>query len=330
MALIIGTIGPVSSSDVIKQMALEGMTIARLNFAHGTFDEHKKIIKKIRKVVNNSVSIMVDLPGPKMRIGKIDGAVHLKKGNQFALTPLKIIGNSQIASVSFNTDILSPGKIVFINDGFIKLEVQSVNNYAICEVKVGGILTSHKGINIPGIDFKTCAFTEYDKKCLKFCADMGVEIVCQSFVNSPQDIACLRMASLSMGYNPLIISKIECSSAVNNIDDILTISDGIMVARGDLGIETPITEIALLQKMLINKAKKYKKISIVATQMLASMIHNPRPTRAESSDVTNAVLDGADYVMLSEETAIGEYPVETVNTMFNIVIAAMKYMLDRY
>jgi pyruvate kinase len=301
------------------------MNIARINFAHGTPDTHRQVIQHIRKVAEETgqrVTIMGDLPGPKMRIGAIKpDPLILERGQPFTLVVGEFTGDATRASITFEglCQAVKPDDRIFINDGVIKLKVEEVEDDEVhCQVLIGGELRSNKGVNFPGIDLGISAFTEDDHQWLAFAAAEGVDAISQSFVVSGQDIADVRAAAAEMNYRPFIIAKIERAGALEHMAEILEATDGIMVARGDLGVEIPIERIAIVQKRLINQANLLGKPVITATQMLESMTYNTRPTRAESTDVANAILDGTDCVMLSGETAVGEYPVETVEVMASI------------
>lgn len=323
------TIGPASESpEVLEQMIRAGMNIARLNFSHGDFSSHKKVIENLRaasRAVGRRVAIMADLPGPKMRIGQLtQEPIELRSGESFTLTTEDIVGDSRRVSVSFArlAEAVKPGDTLFLNDGFIQLEAVKVEeNDVQCRVVVGGELRSRKGLNFPGIDLGISAFTDRDHQCLKFAMEQGVDAVSQSFVESAKDIAAVREAARALGYNPFIIAKIERAGALKHMDDILKAVDGIMIARGDLGVEIPIEEIAVVQKRLMRQANLLGKPVITATQMLESMTGNRRPTRAESTDVANAIIDGTDCVMLSGESAMGKYPVEAVEMLAKIAAA---------
>jgi pyruvate kinase len=326
---IVCTIGPASESpEVMERMILAGMNVARLNLSHGDFDSHKKVIENIRataQAVGRRVAIMADLPGPKMRIGELaKEPIELKAGEPFTLTVGERVGDSTGVSVSFDrlTRAVHPGNTLFLNDGLIQLEVESVEDKdVLCRVLVGGELWSRKGLNLPGIDLGMSAFTKRDHECLKFSLEQGVDAVSQSFVESAADIMAVREAAVALGHNPFIIAKLERSRARAHLEDILEAADGIMVARGDLGVEIPIEQIAIAQKELIRRANLLGKPVITATQMLESMTANRRPTRAESTDVANAILDGTDCVMLSEESAMGSYPVEATAMLAKIAAA---------
>ncbi len=323
---IVCTIGPASESpEVMESMIRAGLDIARLNFSHGSFDSHRTVVNNLRSAARNAgkrIAIMGDLSGPKMRIGMLaQEPVELKPGDSFVLTTDEITGDAGRASVTFKRlpQAVKPGDTLFLNDGIIQLDVSSVNgNEVICKVVVGGELRSRKGLNLPGIDLGISAFTERDHECLKFAAEEGVDAVSQSFVESGADIRAVRQAADSLDYHPFIIAKIERSNALDHMDDILDAADGIMIARGDLGVEVPIERIAIIQKDLMRQANRRAKPVITATQMLESMTENKRPTRAEATDVSNAILDGTDCVMLSAESAMGKYPVDAVGMLAKI------------
>ncbi len=323
---IVCTIGPASESpEVMEEIIRAGMNVARLNFSHGDFSSHQRIIETIRaaaKKAGRRVAIMGDLSGPKMRIGQLaEEPIELKPGDTFTLTTDDIVGDINRVSVSFPRlpKAVKPGDRLFINDGIIELEVLNVeDNDVHCRAQVGGELRSRKGLNLPGIDLGISAFTERDHDCLKFAMENGVDAVSQSFVETDADIHAVREAAAALGHHPFIIAKIERSGALNHIDKILEAADGIMIARGDLGVEIPIEQIAVVQKQLMGKANRLGKPVITATQMLESMTGNRRPTRAEATDVANAILDGTDCVMLSGESAMGKYPVEAVSMLARI------------
>jgi pyruvate kinase len=323
---IVCTIGPASESpEVMEGMIRAGMNIARLNFSHGDFSSHKKVIENLRVAARSAerrVTIMADLPGPKMRIGELkEEPIELRSGDPFTLTTEDIIGDSRRVSVSFSglAQAVKPGDTLYLNDGFIQLEAEKVAAGDVqCRIVVGGELRSRKGLNLPGIDLGIGAFTGRDHECLRFAMEHGVDAVSQSFVETGADIAAVREAANGLGHNPFIIAKIERAGALKHMDDILTAVDGIMIARGDLGVEIPIEEIAVVQKHLMQQANLLGKPVITATQMLESMTDFRRPTRAESTDVANAIIDGTDCVMLSGESAMGKYPVEAVAMLAKI------------
>lgn len=303
------------------------MNVARLNFSHGAFDGHGVVIRNLRaasKKTGKRLAIMADLPGPKMRIGKIEGEpVMLVPGASFTLTTDDIAGDVSRASVTFEPlpRVVKPGDTLYLNDGVIQMKAFRVEgNEVECKVVVGGELRSRKGLNIPGIDLGITAFTEHDRNCLRFAIENGVDAVSQSFVESAEDIFEVRKASAEFGRVPFIIAKIERTRALDRLDEIIDAADGVMIARGDLGVEVPIEMIATVQKEIMNVANMRGKPVITATQMLESMISNSRPTRAESTDVANAILDGTDCVMLSGESAMGGYPVEAVEMLGRIAI----------
>jgi pyruvate kinase len=323
---IVATIGPASESpEMLERLIRAGLNIARLNFSHGDFTGHAERITRIRaaeKATGRRVAIMADLPGPKMRVGKIDPEpVLLVPGQPFTLTSDDIVGDGHRVSMSFEPlpRVVKPGNRLFLNDGLIQLLVERVvGNDVQCKVAVGGELRSRKGLNLPGIDLGISAFTDHDRACLEFALSNGVDAISQSFVETAADIEAVRAAARALGKEPFIIAKIERSDALVNFDEILKVTDGIMVARGDLGVEVPIEEMAILQKQLIAKASLAGKPVITATQMLESMITSRLPTRAESTDVANAILDGTDCIMLSGESAMGNYPEEAVAMLARI------------
>ena len=326
---IVATIGPASSSPpVLERMIRAGMNVARLNFSHGEFEAHRQNIEKIRaasKLVGRPIAIMADLSGPKMRIGQFGAEpICLQPGDRFTLTTDKIVGDKQRVSVSFARlpKVVKAGDKLSLNDGCIQLEVVEVSSSdVVCAVIVGGELRSRKGLNLPGIDLGIGAFTDRDRDCLKFALENGVDAVSQSFVEGAADMQAVRKAGREMGHDPFLIAKIERARALDNLDEILDAADGIMIARGDLGVEVPIERIAVVQKDIMRRANRRAKPVITATQMLESMTHHHLPTRAEATDVSNAILDGTDAVMLSGESATGEFPVESVAMLARIAAA---------
>ncbi len=326
---IVCTIGPASDSpEMLSQMLEAGMTIARLNFSHGDFRVHGEVIRRIRQAAEETgrpVAIMADLPGPKIRLGSFaEEPIELAIGSRFTLTTEEVMGNRELVSVTLHElpRVVIPGDVLFINDGLIQVQVERIDGEQVhCRVLVGGRLRSKKGLNLPGIDLGISAFTEHDRACMHFALENGVDAISQSFVNSAADIHDVRKAAAGMGYQPFIIAKIERASILSNIDEVMEAADGVMVARGDLGVELPIEEIAVMQKMITARANLFGKPVITATQMLESMTNNRRPTRAESTDVANAILDGTDGVMLSEESAMGRYPLEAVRMLVQIAVA---------
>ncbi len=330
---LVCTIGPASNSpEVMLEMIRAGMNVARINYSHGDFAGYKIVMENLRQAAltaGKRLTIMADLPGPKMRVGKLaEESIQLKPGETFTLTTDNIIGDGQRVSVSFPDlpKVVKPGNLLFLNDGIIQLEVLQVTGNDIhCRVFVGGELRSRKGLNLPGINLGISAFTEHDYNCLKSALENGADVISQSFVETAADIEAVRKAAKELGYSPFIIAKIERSGALTHIDEILNAADGIMIARGDLGVEIPIERIAVVQKQLTHKANLLGKPVITATQMLESMVEHCRPTRAEATDVANAILDGTDCVMLSEESAMGRFPVEAVQMLAKIAAATEPY-----
>lgn len=326
---IVCTIGPASNSpEILQRLLRAGMNVARLNFSHGDFAGHKLVIDRLReaaRVVGKPIAIMADLPGPKMRIGELTTeAVELKPDDVFTLTTDEIIGDQHRVSVSFSRlpHVVKSGDTLFLNDGIIQLQVDRVEGHdVVCRILIGGELRSRKGLNLPGIELGIGAFTAHDHACLEFALASGVDAIGQSFVETADDVDAVRAAAAALGHHPFVIAKIERAGALTHLDEILKASDGIMVARGDLGVETPIERIAVIQKQLIGRANQLGKPVITATQMLESMVIHNRPTRAEATDVANAILDGTDCVMLSEESAMGLFPVEAVQMLARIAAA---------
>jgi pyruvate kinase len=323
---IVATIGPASESpEMLTRLIQAGVSVARLNFSHGSLDNHGAVIKRIRaaaETVGQRVAIMADLPGPKLRIGKIEPEpIQLLPGDNFCLTNKEVVGNAERASTTFEAlpQVVKTGDRLFLNDGLVQLVVKEIDGHDVhCRVAVGGELRSRKGLNLPGIDLGISAFTENDRACLEFAIKAGVDAVSQSFVERAADIEAVRAAAAKHGRPPFVIAKIERADALVHYDEILAVADGIMVARGDLGVEVPIEEIAYIQKQLIAKANLAGKPVITATQMLESMVNSRLPTRAEATDVANAILDGTDCVMLSGESAMGRFPEEAVMMLARI------------
>ena len=334
---IVCTIGPASDSqDVLEEMIRAGMDVARINFSHGEFSEHRNVIEKIRAAARSTgqrVAVMADLPGPKIRIGELaTEPVELERGNTLTLTTQKVTGDAQRVSVSFTRlpAVVKPGDALFLNDGFVQLKVLNIEgSETVCRVEVGGELRSRKGLNLPGIDLGMSAFTDRDRECLKVAVEARVDAIGQSFVERAEDVVALRQAAKDLNYDPFVIAKIERARGLDRIDEILEQADGIMIARGDLGVEVPIEQIAVVQKRLMRKANLLGKPVITATQMLESMTAYPRPTRAESTDVANAILDGTDCVMLSEESAMGRYPVDAVAMLTKIAATVEPWVSGR-
>lgn len=330
---IVCTIGPASRSrEVMEKLLLAGMNVARLNFSHGDFSGHREVITHLRAAATATgrrLAIMADLPGPKMRIGKLDPEpIDLKPGDLFTLTTDDIVGDAHRVSVTFTRlpQVVKPGDLLYLNDGLIQVEVDRVQSPEVrCRVVVGGELRSRKGLNLPDIDLGVSAFTEHDQACLKFALENGVDAVSQSFVEHAGDLEAVRAAAAALGFRPFIIAKIERSRALKHLDAIIGAADAVMIARGDLGVELPIEQIPVVQKQIMRQANRWAKPVITATQMLESMITNRRPTRAEATDVANAILDGTDAVMLSGESAMGAYPVEATAMLVKIATAIEPY-----
>ena len=337
-AKIVCTIGPASSSPkVIERLIKAGMDVARLNFSHGTHDEHKKVIKSIRDTsrrLKKTVAILQDLQGPKIRTGLLkDGRVVLKSGNRFILTGRKLIGTSEIISTTYPAMYrdVKKGDRILLDDGLMSLKVNNVKGTDItCEVINGGVLTDHKGINLPGIKVGLSSITKKDIEDLYFGIGQCVDYVAISFVRTDKDVKSVKDIIKKGGVFIPVIAKLEKPEAIDNLEKIMDAADGLMVARGDLGVEMSPEAVPVIQKNIINMANRKEKPVITATQMLESMINNPRPTRAEASDVANAIFDGTDAVMLSGETASGKYPIESVEIMARIISAAESGSLYRH
>jgi pyruvate kinase len=318
----------------LRRLVASGVDVFRINFSHGTRSEHLREIRSIREEaerLGKIVAILQDLPGPKIRVGRFGkGSIELVKGSTFLLTPRKVLGNEGQVSVNYPDLIrsLSSGDVLHLADGLIRLRVEEVSSEgARCTVTAGGILSSGKGVNAPGVRMKIKYPTPSDVEHLEFGLKHGVDFVALSFVRGPGDVRAVRR--LARGSDVAIIAKVEKREAVENIDSLVQESDGVMVARGDLGLEVPIEKVPVIQKEIIAKCNEAGKQVIVATQMLVSMVTNPVPTRAEATDVSTAVIDGADAVMLSEETAVGRYPVEAVLTLERIA-KSTENVLEKY
>jgi len=335
---IVCTIGPASSSEqVLKKLIQAGMNVARLNFSHGDYAFHRRVIRTIRRLerkLDRPVAILQDLPGPKIRIGAIEGDhVRLQTRRTVTLTTRKVVGNENLISVSYHrfTQSLKKGDPILLGDGEIELEAVKVGKLDVtCKVVVGGILGSHKGIHFPQSSLNLHALTPRDKKDLAFGIQQKVDLVALSFVRNSDDIVHARREMKKRGASIPIIAKIEKHEALDHMDAILAKVDGIMVARGDLGLEIAPEKIPSKQKMMIRMANQLGKPVITATQMLRSMVQNPRPTRAEVADIANAILDGTDALMLSEESAAGDYPVEAVKTMAQVARETEDILEPRY
>jgi len=323
---IVCTIGPASNSEsTIKNMIKNGMNVARLNFSHGSLSEHKKNIKLIQSIsneLNQIITILIDLPGLKIRVGKLQSEpLILNKGDQVNLTTRDVLGTPNLISVNYKklTESIRKGNKIFINDGLVELRAEKVANDEVhCKVITGGAIISHKGVNLPGAKLPVESITDKDINIVDFGLKQGVNTFGLSFIQNANDILRVRDFARKKGKSVYIIAKIERREAIKNFNEILNAADGIMIARGDLGLEIPIQEVPVVQKKLIRKANLASRPVITATQMLESMTNNTRPTRAEVTDVANAIFDGSDAIMLSEETAIGKYPLETVKMMTKI------------
>ncbi len=322
---IVCTIGPATDNeDIMRQLMLEGMDVARFNFSHSDHEVHKtrfEIIDKLRKELDLPIATMLDTKGPEIRLGlfKDNKPVIIEDGETFTLTTDQVEGTKDISTITFK-DLpkdVKPGTAILINDGVIELKCRKINgNEIACDIIHGGTVSNNKGVNVPGIKLSMPYISERDMADLEFGAKMQFDFIAASFVRTAADIMYLRNITKSLGwYNPRIIAKIENIDGVNNIDEILEVADGIMIARGDMGVEIPFEQIPAIQKELIHKAYNAGKQVITATQMLESMMTNPRPTRAEITDVANAIYDGTSAIMLSGETAAGKYPIDTVKTM---------------
>ncbi|MDR1044908.1 MAG: pyruvate kinase [Candidatus Adiutrix sp.] len=317
---IVATIGPASSSpEVLEKMIAAGLNVARLNFSHGRPEDHRAVLESIRHLSGGKVGILQDLSGPKIRLGEIRDQV-LEAGSTIRLSPgAKEEDGSLPVNYQYLMEDVSVGEQVLLFDGKLDLEVIAKDeHYLTCRVVTGGPVSSHKGVNLPRSDLRIPAFTEKDRADLTVGLEAGVDFVALSFVRSEKDLIPVKEMIRRSGRPPLLIAKIEKPQAVESIEAILDVADGIMVARGDLGVEMPIEEVPVTQKKLIKAARHRGKLVITATQMLGSMAVNPRPSRAEVTDVANAILDGTDAVMLSEETAVGKYPVAAVTMLDKI------------
>jgi pyruvate kinase len=336
---IVATIGPATSSpEVLKQLIRAGATTLRLNFSHGTHDDHLANIRLIRQIsfeLNQPVGILQDLQGPKIRLGKFaDGSIVVKNGDPFTLTSKIIPGTQTISSVTYDTlaEEVPVGATILLDDGKVEMLVTAVDrdtHELHCKVVVGGPLSNSKGVNFPGVYLSIKALTDKDRQDLMFGLDQGVDWVALSFVRNPADILEIKELIANAGKETPVIAKIEKHEAIEQMEEILVLCDGVMVARGDLGVELPAEQVPRMQKQLISTANRLGIPIITATQMLDSMVSNPRATRAEISDVANAILDGTDAVMLSNETAVGKYPIEAVETMAKIAIETEKEKLSR-
>src|SRR5271156_928436 len=330
-AKIVATLGPASSTpDIFRKLVRAGLDVARLNFSHGTHAQKADLIRMVRTIAKEErkpICILADLQGPKIRTGKLKGGkpVQLVAGKRLTITPREIQGDAALVGTTFKTlaENLEPGSRILLSDGLIELHVDRVDGEdVICEIVNGGMLGENKGINLPGIPVKVPSLTEKDEEDLVFAVSQGVDVVAVSFVRTAADVRHVKNRLAALKSDAWVVAKLEKPQAIEHLDSILEVTDAIMVARGDLGVEVPPEKVPALQKLIIRRAADYRKPVITATQMLESMIDNPRPTRAEVSDVANAIYDGSDAVMLSGESAMGAYPVEAVRMMARIVAEA--------
>ncbi len=337
-AKIVATLGPASNTEpVFRDLVRAGVDVVRLNFSHGSHEEKLGLIQMIRKVSREErkpLCILGDLQGPKIRTSKLKDhqSVLLKAGNRITITPRDVPGTASLVGTTFKTlaENVEQGSRILLSDGLIELRVHEVDGGdVICEIVNGGMLGENKGINLPGIPVRVPSLTEKDDADLEFALKNGVDAIAVSFVRTAEDIRLVRNRVSAYGSDTWIIAKLEKPQAIEQLDHILLVADGIMVARGDLGVEVPPERVPAIQKHIIRKASEYRKPVITATQMLESMIENPRPTRAEASDVANAVYDGTDAVMLSGESAVGKYPIEAVSMMSRIVQEAERTMKEQ-
>lgn len=323
---IICTIGPASQSEEkLRELMLAGMNVARFNFSHGDHEEqHGKYdrMRKVSKELNLPIAALLDTKGPEIRLRDFEGGkVMLEAGQKFTLTTKEIMGTNEIASITYKELIhdISAGTTILIDDGLIEMTVEEITDTdIICNVVNGGPVSNHKGVNVPGAELSMPYISESDKNDILFGVELGFDIIAASFVRNKEDVLEVRKILDERNSKMMIISKIENMQGIKNLDEIIEVSDGIMVARGDMGVEVPLEEVPVLQKQIIKKAVAKGKQVITATQMLESMMHNPRPTRAETTDIANAIYDGTTAIMLSGESAQGQYPVEAVQTMARI------------
>ncbi|MEN7548654.1 pyruvate kinase [Rapidithrix thailandica] len=334
---IVATVGPSSNTkQKLLELMVAGVDVFRLNFSHGTHEDHKKVIehiKELRKTFNKNVSILQDLQGPKIRIGQIEeGQIELVEGEELVITTEDIIGKKGIVSTTYTTLVkdVKAGDTILLDDGKIELKVFKVEGPQIhTHVVIGGILKPRKGMNLPDTDISEPSLTKKDKKDLEFGLEHGVDWIAISFVRSPADIIELKNIINEHKNRAKVVAKIERPEALRHIDEIVEVSDALMVARGDLGIEIQMEDVPMYQKQIVSKCNEASKPVIIATQMMESMIENPRPTRAEANDVANAVIDGADAVMLSAETASGKYPLQTIQHM-SAIVRSVEQQADIY
>jgi pyruvate kinase len=327
-AKIVATLGPASNTpEVFRELVRAGLDVARLNFSHGSHEQKAELIRMVRTISKEErkpICILADLQGPKIRTGKLKGhkPVQLIAGKRLTITPREIEGTAALVGTTFKTlaENLERGSRILLSDGLIELHVESVKGVdVICEIVNGGVLGENKGINLPGIAVNVPSLTEKDEEDLIFAIAQGVDTVAVSFVRTADDVRHVKNRLAALRSDAWVVAKLEKPQAIEHLDSILEVTDAIMVARGDLGVEVPPEKVPALQKHIIRRAAEFRKPVITATQMLESMIDNPRPTRAEASDVANAIYDGTDSVMLSAESAAGKYPVEAVAMMAKII-----------
>jgi len=328
---IVATLGPATNSeDKIEELIKAGVNTFRFNFSHGDHDTHRENLRKVRKIserLNKPTAVLQDLSGPKIRIGEVEEPFYLHYGDKVKIVKYKTTGNKENKTLSLNypsiLEQLKKGDMIYIADGLIRLEViDKFEDGVITQVLVGGIISSRKGVNFPNANINISAITEKDIKDIEFAVKEEIDIIALSFVKTAEDIKKAKEIIKSFGGDQPLFAKIEKHEAIDNIDEIIEVADGIMVARGDLGVEVDMEKVPIIQKQIIKKCNEAGKPVITATQMLTSMLSSPRPTRAEVSDIANAVLDGTDAVMLSDETAVGKYPVEAVKVMSRTIIEA--------
>ena len=333
---IVATLGPASDSpERLRELVAAGMDAARLNLSHGAHTDHAETARRVREAeaeAGRPIALIADLQGPKLRVGELAEPVVLRNGERITVCAQELANGGELpVAPAVIGDVLKPGHDVLIDDGLVRLRVGEVEHgRAHCEVIVGGVVSSHKGVNLPGVPLPIPSLTRKDTADLEFALELGVDFVALSFVRSPADVRDLRALIEQAGSHAHVIAKIEKSEAVDVLDDVLAECDAVMVARGDLGVEIGPAVVPLIQKRIIFKALERGKPVITATQMLESMVHHPEPTRAEASDVANAILDGTSAVMLSGETAVGEYPVEAVAYMDRIAKAIEPSMTYRH
>lgn len=328
---IVATVGPASNSkEMLRALVKEGVDVFRLNFSHGSHEDHQKVVNFVREInqeLGTTVSLLQDLQGPKIRVNDMEPNIVIERGQELTITTNELLGNGKIASTSYKQlpKDVKPGDMILVDDGKIELKVKEVRETeVVTEVVYGGPLKSRKGINLPFTKVSAPSLTEKDLRDLEFGIKNDIDWIALSFVRKASDIEQMRGIINERKSNARIVAKIEKPEALSNIDEIIELTDAVMVARGDLGVEIWLEEVPMVQKMLVEKCNKAGKPVIVATQMMESMIENPRPTRAETNDVANAVMDGADALMLSAETAAGKYPIEVIRSMVRTVASVEK------